>query len=240
MLGRSYKTMQKYEKAEQALSLAAGLAPDDPLVLVELAEARLYTSGKAEISGEILQMLERAITIDPTQQKALWLLGMAEAQQGSDENAIAFWQRLIAQLEPDSPVLKSVREQVNLAKQRLGQEVEMVPDGYQLTVSLADKTYMVPPGAVLYVIASDPAAPGPPLGVRRFENPAFPIELVLNDEHSMMPERPVSGVSPVRLLARLSSTGNPVAGAGDLESPAVSVSSGANHVVALELAARPD
>ena len=239
MLGRSYKTMQKHGKAEQALSLAAGLAPNDPLVLVELAEARLYTSGQTQINGDIRQLLERALSIDPTQQKALWLLGMAEAQAGEDENAIAYWQRLVELVEPGSPVAESVREQLNLARQRLGQEIETPQQGgYQLTVSLADQSYAVPIGAVLYIIASDPAAPGPPLGVRRVENPTFPISLELNDEHSMMPERLVSGADPVRLLARLSLTGNPVAGAGDLESPAVSISSGSVDVISLELTAR--
>lgn len=238
MLGRSYKTMQRYDKAEQALSLAAGLAPDDPLVMVELAEARLFASGRAEISEEIRQMLERAVSIDPNQQKALWLLGMAEVQAGADENALAYWERLIAQVEPDSPVAASVREQADLARQRLGLETERAWNGYRVTVSLSDPAYTAPPGAVLYLIASDPAAPAPPLGVRRVENPSFPLVIGLNDEHSMMQERPVSGVSPVRLLARLSMTGNPGAGAGDLESAAVNVSSESGETIALELAAR--
>jgi cytochrome c-type biogenesis protein CcmH len=69
-------------------------------------------------------MLERAVELEPAQQKGLWLLGIAAAQAGDDAFAISYWESLLAQLEPGSPVAQSVQAQLNDAKSRLGMEVE--------------------------------------------------------------------------------------------------------------------
>jgi cytochrome c-type biogenesis protein CcmH len=69
-------------------------------------------------------MLERAVELEPAQQKGLWLLGIAAAQAGDDAFAISYWESLLAQLEPGSPVAQSVQAQLNDAKSRLGMDVE--------------------------------------------------------------------------------------------------------------------
>ena len=45
ILGRSLKTMQRYEEAQTALSNANRLVPDNPAIMVDLAETMLFTSG---------------------------------------------------------------------------------------------------------------------------------------------------------------------------------------------------
>ena len=95
ILGRSLKTMQRYAEAETALTNANRLVPDNPSIMVELAETMLFTSGKPEVSGEARQLIEAALEIDPTQQKALWIMGMASAQEGDDTQAIVYWTRLL-------------------------------------------------------------------------------------------------------------------------------------------------
>ncbi|MCU0989943.1 MAG: hypothetical protein MUE63_10250, partial [Xanthomonadales bacterium] len=91
---------------------------------VELAEARIFTSADGRIDEASVAMLERAVELEPTQQKGLWLLGIAAAQAGDDAFAISYWESLLAQLEPGSPVAQSVQAQLNDAKARLGMEVE--------------------------------------------------------------------------------------------------------------------
>ena len=44
ILGRSLKTMQRYEEAKSALSNANRLVPDNPAVMIDLAEVSLFAS----------------------------------------------------------------------------------------------------------------------------------------------------------------------------------------------------
>ena len=109
------------EGAGVPLVWAGGEVPGAPS-LVELAEALLFFSGRPEITDEIRGMLERAVAADPGIEKGLWLLGFAAAQSGDDEQAIAFWQRLVQQMEPASDAASAVQEQISQARVRLGIE----------------------------------------------------------------------------------------------------------------------
>jgi cytochrome c-type biogenesis protein CcmH len=124
LLARTLKTMQRFSEALEALETAHSIAPDDPFVMVELAEARIFTSADGRIDAASVAMLERAVELEPAQQKGLWLLGIAAAQAGDDAFAISYWESLLAQLEPGSPVAQSVQAQLNDAKTRLGMEIE--------------------------------------------------------------------------------------------------------------------
>jgi len=120
ILGRSLKTMQRYAEAEEALSNANRLVPDNPTIMVDLAETMLFTSGKPEISSEARQLIESALAIDPNQQKGLWIMGMASAQEGEDTQAIAYWTKLQEKLEPSSGPYQAVTQQIEAAQTRMG------------------------------------------------------------------------------------------------------------------------
>ena len=112
--------MQRYAEAETALSNANRLVPGNPMIMVELAETMLFTSGKQQVNAEIRQLIESALAIDPNQQKGLWIMGMASAQDGDDTQAIAYWKRLLEQLEPASGPYQAVTQQIEMAQTRLG------------------------------------------------------------------------------------------------------------------------
>jgi cytochrome c-type biogenesis protein CcmH len=124
LLARTLKTVQRYPEALDALQVANGIAPDNPAVMVELAEAQIFVSANGQIDSDSIAMLERAIEMDPGQQKGLWLLGIAAAQGGDLDGALAYWETLLAQLEPGSPVAQSVQTQIDEANARLGRPVE--------------------------------------------------------------------------------------------------------------------
>ncbi len=64
-----------------------------------------------------------------------------------------------------------------------------------------------PADAILFVIARrNGAAGGPPLAVRRFVEPRFPVEFEVGPEHVMVPGQAFDG--EIRLSARLDSDGN--------------------------------
>jgi len=241
LLGRSYKFVQKYAQAQAALLRAIQLAPDDSLVLAELAEAQLFASGNPTIGPEARAMLERALSIEPGQQKALWLLGIAASQDGDDATAVAYWQKLVGLPGQDREVAASVQEMIDQAQLRLGNPEPVAAaapaTGMVVEVSFDQPDFKLPEQATLFLIVRDPATPGPPLGAKRVDSPVFPVTLNLSDADSMMAERPISGTDPVEIVARISLNGSPVAGPGDPESQPVVVSPASQAPVKLEILA---
>jgi cytochrome c-type biogenesis protein CcmH len=124
LLSRTLKTMQRFPEALEALETAQRIAPEDPFVSVELVEVRIFLSPEGHIDDEMVAMLQNALTRDPGQQKALWLMGIAASQAGNDEAAINYWETLLQQLEPDRTIAKSVQEQIAMAQTRLGMTPE--------------------------------------------------------------------------------------------------------------------
>jgi cytochrome c-type biogenesis protein CcmH len=250
LLGRSLKSLQRYDEALEALETAKRIAADSPLVAVELAEAKLFASGDPRISDEVRGLLESAVAQDPAQQKGLWLLGIDAAQRGADSEAVEYWQRLLGQLEPGSPIAESVQEQIDLARSRQG----LAPAGPAaddsdwpgVTVevglgaaaahALPDE---IPQSAVLFVIVR-PAGQtgGPPLGVARVDRPQFPLEVTVDDRNAMLPQQSLSAQEKLSFQARLSLSGEPGARAGDWESEPVEIASGGADTVSL-LLSRP-
>ena len=208
----------------------------------------MFTSGNQVISAEIRNMLERAITLDPAQQKGLWLLGFASSQSGNDAMAIDYWNRLLAQMDPSAADASSaVREQIEQASARLGIEPGSIPgqsgqsaqqgiwQGINIEVSAMNGGFEAPEGAVLFIIARNPRAPGPPVAVRRIFNPVFPVNIRLSDADSMVPQSPMSAVGQVQLLARLSLSGIATAGEKDPQSGTTMVDLKTQDTVSLEL-----
>lgn len=240
LLGRSYKTMQQFDAARSALLRAYQMAPDDPLVLAELAEAQLFASGRPTLDEETRALLERAVSLDPEQQKALWLLGIAANQDGDQTTAVQYWQKLISLTDPGSPVARSVQEQIDRTQARLGIEAPQTvmggataPAALEVRVAVDGNLPTLPGQAALFLIIRDPAAPAPPLGAKRIANPAFPVTLTVTDADSMLAERPIFGTDPLQIQARISLSGSPVAAEGDIESAPISVS--LSHQGAVEL-----
>ncbi|TXK65767.1 tetratricopeptide repeat protein [Alkalisalibacterium limincola] len=82
LLGRSRKSQERFQEAELAFAQANRLAPDDPDILVEFAEARVLASPDRRMEGEPLEMILAALERDPTQQRGLLLLGIHHQQAG--------------------------------------------------------------------------------------------------------------------------------------------------------------
>ena len=81
---------------------------------------------------------------------------------------------------------------------------------------VVEPTASNPKGTLFLIARPTKLAKGPPLAVRKIENPTFPLEFGMNESHMMM-----GGVWPdqVWLSARLDEDGNPMTkGANDWNS----------------------
>ncbi len=261
LLGRSYKSMQQFPQAVEALETAARIDPDSPLVMVELVEARLFASGNPRLDSAMVSDLKTAVGLDPQLQKGLWLLGIAAVQAGDDAAAVGYWRQLLAVVEPDSAVAASVNEQMTMAHQRLrlsapaqvqaqaqaqvqvqaqvqAETQNAQPPWPGLSISL-NYSGQPPAGSALFVIARQPGVNrGPPLAVRRISSPVFPLATSLDDSHAMLPGTKLSQQEQVEITARLALQGQPQAMPGDWQSHAVTVSPNQSDPLDLHLASK--
>ena len=162
----------------------------------------------------------------------------------TDATAIAYWERLLPQLEPGSNVAASVQQQLDIARGRLGvapsgdglaETGSAAPwGGIEVRVDAPDNLPALSPEAALFIIARDPAAPNPPLGAVRL-TPAFPAQVTVTDANSMMPQRPISASGEIEFVARLALDGNPLSTDAHPESAPVTVSRDASDPVTLTL-----
>lgn len=128
LLARSYRAMERFDDMLRATSSAMALAPEQPHVMVEHAEAVALAGPTRRLDGPARDLLDQALAIDPQQHKALWLVGIAELQQENHLEAIVYWQRLRALLAPDDPVIASLDRQIAAARTGAGLPADPVAD----------------------------------------------------------------------------------------------------------------
>lgn len=247
LLGRAYKTMERFDPAREALAQALRLAPNEPQVMLEYAEALALSSASHRIEGEALNLIERVLSVDPTHQNALWLRGTAAMQQGLPKDASAYWERLLAQLPADAQPRAALVAQIEEARASAGlpalapvsvpassnvqPEGAATPDAPTVAVSAAGGSVRLTvrvdisealrqrPQAsdVLFVFARSPSGPKMPLAIQRIPAASLPTTVTLDDSHSMLPTMKLSMMTEVVVGARISRSGQAAPQAGDLQ-----------------------
>jgi cytochrome c-type biogenesis protein CcmH len=109
LLARSHEAMGRWPDAAAAYRQALRLAPDDAVLMADLADVVASVQGGA-LAGEPAALADRAVRIEPTLAKALALKAMAEFQAGRADEAVRWWQRLADGQPADSPAARVARE----------------------------------------------------------------------------------------------------------------------------------
>lgn len=226
MLGRSYVVLGRYPEAVTALQKAVGMIPDDPDLLADYADALAMTSGQT-LEGKPMEMVQRALKLNPNHEKALWLAGTGAYNKGDYRGAAAYWQRLLKQLTPNSKEAKQVgniiAEANDLAEgrrpapaaQEAAAPAEATLDG---TVSLSpDLKAKASPDDTLYVFAKAAQGPPMPLATFRAQVKDLPMKFNLDDSMAPTPMAKLSDFSSVIVGARISKSGDPMPHSGDLQ-----------------------
>jgi cytochrome c-type biogenesis protein CcmH len=199
--------------------------------MVGWAEADSMLSNDHKIEGRALDLLKRAVQLQPDSQRGLWLLGISDFQRGQYHDAAATWRLLQPQLEPGSQVAQAVAEQIASADARAsGAPVgassnapATVAQGaaLQVQISLAPALKSkLAAGDTLFVYARAENGPPVPLAVAKLDTSKLPTSVTLTDAMAMTPTMPLSSVSRVFVGARITHSGQPIAQPGDLEGDA--------------------
>jgi cytochrome c-type biogenesis protein CcmH len=233
-LARAYMAKERFADADAAYARAMALLPDEASLGVERAESMLRASKDRRFPPAAVAMLERARQADPANQRALFFLGLHLRQNGRNAEAVATWEKLLAQIGPDAS--PSLTQQIASARADAGMAPAKQSEALlQVRVEI-DPTLLreASPDAVLYVFARS-AAGGPPVAVKRLQPSSWPVTVALGDEDSPMPTARLSEQSSVAVVARLSKSGLATASSGDLESEPVQVEASAGAAATLRL-----
>ena len=119
MLARSYTSLERFSDAASAYARAIALNDRDATVWADYAEARAMSSGQ-RLAGKPTEAVNRALQLDPKNQKALALAGSAALEAGEYQKAVDYWQKLLPLLPPGSEFAQTVSDEIAKAKKLAG------------------------------------------------------------------------------------------------------------------------
>jgi cytochrome c-type biogenesis protein CcmH len=146
-------------------------------------------------------------------------------ERGDTKAARTFWEKLVATTSPDSAFRKQAVEVMTdvQAGRPPRLKIEAAPSGAVVsgTVEIADSLRaQLRSGDALYVLARRSDGSPMPIAVKRFANPEFPSQFVLDKESIMVPGTALAGLRNIIVIARISHSGSPTAAPGDIEGEA--------------------
>jgi len=227
LLARSYYVMARYPEAVRAYERAVQLAPRDADLLADYADAVGMTQER-RLQGRPLELVQRALAIDPDHWKALALAGTAAFDRKEYARAIGYWERLRRVVPADSQIGRSVEASIAEAR-ALGAATTAsakapktgaaaagakVAGRVSLAPALAAKAA---PTDTVFIFARAASGPPMPLAVVRKQVKDLPLEFALDDSMAMAPNLRLSGFAEVIVGARVSRSGNATPQSGDLQ-----------------------
>ncbi len=115
MLGRTYSIMGRFTEASEVYAKLLTLFPDSPEVLVNYADVFAMTQD-GSLTGKPIELINKALSIEPKNPKALALAGTAKFEEGNFEHAAVYWEELLALIPADSKLAQSVSGSIKRAK----------------------------------------------------------------------------------------------------------------------------
>ena len=91
---------------------AVALRPNDANVLADLADM-LAATGNGSLDGEPIQLVDKALAIDPNHVKALALKGSYAMTQRDFRTALTAWNQALKVAQPDDPIAQFLRSQLD-------------------------------------------------------------------------------------------------------------------------------
>lgn len=218
LLGRSATVLGNYALARDAFGEANTRTQGrDAEAVVGYAES-LVLVDEDEIDGHGGELFEQALALDPDNPRALWYGGISAYRRGDMALARERWIEL--QNHDLPPELRQVlAEQLAEMGQPTGVQAAgaaAAPGGVEISIALDGAlAARVSPNATLFVIARRGEG-GPPLAVQRRSIGSWPVSVRLGDADAMLPGIKLAGSGPLKLVARISASGQPIASSGDL------------------------
>jgi len=239
MLGRSYAVLDRYAEAAVAYANAVKRSEPDAQLLADYADALAMAQGR-NLRGEPERLIAQALQVDPRNVKALLLAGTVAFQDKKFKDAIAYWERILAVVPPDSDIADSARDSIADARALAGMPKAPPPakPGAAAVAATVSGTVRLSPGIAakaspddtVFIFARPAEGPRMPLAVMRKRVRDLPTAFTLDDSMAMTPTAKLSNHAQVVVGARVSRSGNPAVQPGDLEGLSTQVRPGATGI----------
>jgi len=237
MLGRTYRTLEKFDAAVQAYDRALKLSDDDDLKLERVEVLAMKSRGNFE--GEPWQVIRDILQRDPQNYGALLMAGSASYSHEKYADALKYWQQARKPLAADNPDVPGLDEAIASVQQKLGMPAQVAqvsgvspsasaPSSStsnaashgltvsgQVTIAEALKG-KVKPSDVVFIYATPANGERMPLAIFKTTVAQLPMAFTLDDSTAMTPERKLSGAGEVLVKVRVSKSGNAMPQSGDL------------------------
>lgn len=256
LLGRTYMKLKRYDNAIRAFGKLNDLSPNNPTVLISMADALSMQNG-GKVPDQAVTLLDKVLELAPENPTALWLRGNAAGQRRQDTEALKFWARAWPLLAQEPALQQELGNLIRAVEQRSGLKADLpktpppimtagtnengtspVPatGGPSLTVEVAlDAELMdkVSPNDIVFIYAKAFSGPPMPLAVVRKRVSELPVKVELNDGMAMMPQMRLSSFPRVKVGARVSKSGRPIPQVGDLQAPEMETPNDSNQPIQL-------
>lgn len=251
LLGRSLAVLGRYGDSARAYARAVQLVPKDAGLLADYADALAMARGQ-KLAGEPFEIVKRALEIDPAHIKALALAGSAEFERDDFRAAIAYWERILKVVPPESEFGRSVSESIAEARSRQGgasTPVAKAPAAEakkpaaeakaraEKVASLQGTVTLDPAIAAnasrddtVFVLARPASGSRMPLAIARTTVGSLPYRFALDDSMAMAAGATISSQPQVVVVARISKSGSAAPQKGDLEGASAPVAPGASGI----------
>lgn len=227
MLGRTYRSLEKFEASLKAYDRALKLTADDDLRIERVEVLAMQRQGNFE--GEPWDIILDILQKDPQHYAALLMAGSASYAHEKYADALSYWQKARKPLASDNPDVPGLDEAIASVQQKLGitpkavasQSVKAMPSNAALSVSgrvtlsanLKGKTQ---PSDAVFIYATPANGERMPLAIYKTTVANLPLSFTLDDSTAMSPERKLSGAGEVFVKVRVSKSGNAMPQSGDL------------------------
>jgi cytochrome c-type biogenesis protein CcmH len=234
MLGRSYLALERLDDATLAYDHAHRLDAGNAEAALGLGEAMSLRAG-GNITPAAAQLFEQALTLAPTNPKALLYSGFAAASRGDNAAARSRWQAL-KDLHPPAQIEQMLDARIaalgpaggapggaatsagGTAPQTASAGASPPAAGTDVTVNISIAPALkarLTGEAPLFVFAREPGGQGPPLAAKRLTSAAIGTQIHMSAADSMIPGRVLVSGHRVSITARVSFSGQPLPAAGD-------------------------
>lgn len=117
LLGRLYVNQQQFNEANTAFATAYALQPKNPDIILQYVQTLYLT--QHTFTGKSVELLQQLLQLQPDNDMAINLLGVAAFEQGRYQQAIAYWEQILPHYAPDSPDGKALLSAIAKAQMAL-------------------------------------------------------------------------------------------------------------------------
>ncbi|WP_426130429.1 c-type cytochrome biogenesis protein CcmI [Pseudomonas sp. DWP1b1] len=214
-LGRAYMAQDRSADAAKVFERTVALVGRQPELLGQWAQAQYFADNK-QWSPKVQALTDEALKLDPKEVTSLGLLGIAAFEGQRYQEAIDYWNRLLAQLPAEDNSRAALQGGIDRAAEKLkesGGTVAPQKTAMKVRVDLsADVKAKALPTDSVFIFARAVSGPPAPLAAKRVTVAELPITVELGDADAMMPQLKLSNFPEVQLVARISRAGVPTAG----------------------------